>query len=114
MKNTIKLLGIIALVAVIGFGVAACSKSGGGSGGGGGKGGIPNGTYENIESGLIMTVKGNTITHSMGGNVLMEQTFTVDPDGTLGVTTDGKLNTGVKYTVDGKNLTYDGTPFVRK
>jgi len=30
MKNFIKLLGIIALVTVIGFGVAACGDGGGG------------------------------------------------------------------------------------
>jgi hypothetical protein len=41
MKNTIKLFGIIALVAVIGFSFAACGgdDDGGGSGGGGGNGG---------------------------------------------------------------------------
>ena len=33
MKNTIKLLGLIALAAVIGFGAAACSDGGGGGGG---------------------------------------------------------------------------------
>ena len=36
MKNTFKLLGIIAFVAVIGFLMAACDDDGGGSGGGGG------------------------------------------------------------------------------
>jgi hypothetical protein len=128
MKNFVKLFGnlnqarsakvpllIIAFVAIIGFTMAACSKSGGGSGGGGsGKGGIPNGTYVHSESGLTMTIKGNTITHSMGGTVVMEQTFTVNDNGTLDVTTDGKTAGGIKYTVDGKNLTYDGTPFVKK
>jgi len=37
MKNTIKVLGIVALIAVIGFSFAACD-TGGGSGGGGGSG----------------------------------------------------------------------------
>jgi hypothetical protein len=36
MKNTIKLFGIIAIVAVIGFTFAACGDGGGGGGGGGG------------------------------------------------------------------------------
>jgi hypothetical protein len=36
MKNLIKLLGIIALVAVIGFTMIACDSGGGGGGGGGG------------------------------------------------------------------------------
>jgi hypothetical protein len=40
MKNTIKVLGIVALIAVIGFSFAACDtgSSGGGGGGGGGSG----------------------------------------------------------------------------
>jgi len=36
MKNTIKVLGIIALVVAIGFSFAACGDGGGGGGGGGG------------------------------------------------------------------------------
>jgi hypothetical protein len=36
MKNTFKLIGIIALVAVIGFSMAACGDDDGGGGGGGG------------------------------------------------------------------------------
>jgi hypothetical protein len=39
MKNTIKVLGIIALVAVIGFSMAACGNDDGGGGGGGTGGG---------------------------------------------------------------------------
>ena len=57
MKNTIKALAIIALVAVIGFSFAACGGGGDGDGGGGGGGGsdggggkltvtgLPSGTY---------------------------------------------------------------------
>jgi hypothetical protein len=37
MKNLFKLIGIIAIVAVIGFTMIACNKSGGSGGGGGGK-----------------------------------------------------------------------------
>jgi len=40
MKNIFKLIGIVALVAVIGFSFAACSDGGSGGGGGGGGGGI--------------------------------------------------------------------------
>ena len=39
MKNAIKLLGLIAIVAIIGFSFAACDSSGGGDDGGGGGGG---------------------------------------------------------------------------
>jgi formylglycine-generating enzyme required for sulfatase activity len=38
MKNKLKLIGIIALAAVIGFTMLACDSGGGGGGGGGGKG----------------------------------------------------------------------------
>jgi predicted small secreted protein len=38
MKNTIKLIGIIALVTVIGFSMSACNNSGGGGGDKGGSG----------------------------------------------------------------------------
>jgi len=39
MKNTIKWLGIIVFVTVIGFAMIACDDGSGGSGGGGGGGG---------------------------------------------------------------------------
>jgi len=42
MKNTIKVFGIIALVAVIGFSMAACKDDDNGGGGGGGGGGVQN------------------------------------------------------------------------
>jgi hypothetical protein len=38
MKNKFKVLGLIALLAVIGFSIAACDSDGGGGGGGGGGG----------------------------------------------------------------------------
>jgi len=55
MKNTLKVLGIIALVAVIGFGVVACQNSTSNSGGsGGGTGGTYTHEWFNIykESGI--------------------------------------------------------------
>jgi hypothetical protein len=65
MKNTIKLIGIIAFVAVIGFTMVACNKGGGGSGGGGG--GKISGTYIH-ESGFTYTFSGNTMTIGYGGD----------------------------------------------
>jgi len=49
MKNVLKVLGIIALVAVIGFGVAACKSDDDDSGGGGSKlpGSLQKATYTN-------------------------------------------------------------------
>jgi len=60
MKKTIKLIGIIALVAVIGFSMAACGDddNGGGSGGGGGYAG----TYTDTGDGefqIILYAAGN-------------------------------------------------------
>jgi hypothetical protein len=45
MKNTIKALAIIALVAVIGFSFAACGNGNGNGGGGGGGGGGTTGSW---------------------------------------------------------------------
>jgi len=44
MKNIVKLFGIIALVALIGFSMVACGGDDGGGGGGGGGGGSGNGS----------------------------------------------------------------------
>jgi len=49
MKNTVKIIGIIALAAVIGFSFAACSS--GGAGGGGGNSGSNAGSSEGDNSG---------------------------------------------------------------
>ena len=60
MKNTIKLLGIIALVAVIGFSFSACGNNnnggGGGGNGGGGGGGGSKLTITGLPSGAIYDV----------------------------------------------------------
>jgi hypothetical protein len=53
MKNVFKLIGTIALVAVIGFSMAACDDAAGGGGGGGGGGSGSSGKYNghNLKSG---------------------------------------------------------------
>jgi len=53
MKNAIKLLGIIAIVAVIGFSMAACGDDD--SGGGGGSGGYA-GTYTETSGGEVQII----------------------------------------------------------
>jgi hypothetical protein len=92
MKNTIKFLGIIAFVAVIGFSMATC-------GGGGGK---LSGTYEMDEyPGITRTFSGNKyIFESSGGK--SEGTFTVSGD-ELTITQDGDV-TVFKFKIDGKKL----------
>jgi hypothetical protein len=63
MKNIVKLFGIIALVAVMGLTVIACSK-GGGSGGGG----KLSETYANAEYGISYTFSGNKMVMEAGGS----------------------------------------------
>ena len=79
MKNVLKLLGIIALVAVIGFSMAACSgggnddsggntggntggSGGGGGGGGGGNDGSLNGTWNHVNGEWTLIVSGSNYT----------------------------------------------------
>ena len=69
MKNTIKILAIIALVAVIGFSMAAC---------GGGGGGKLSGAYES--DGTTFTFTGNKVTNSFKGEVLGEGLFSTSGD----------------------------------
>ena len=104
MKNIIKILGIIALVATIGFTVAACggggSKGEGGSGSGGGK---LNGTFE--YEGTIRTFSGNKFTFQ-SGDYKTEGTFEISGDELTLTRSDGDV-TKLKYTLDGKTLTLD-------
>jgi len=73
MKRTIRILGIIALVAVIGFSMIACDDGGGGGPGGGPGGGDPelSGTVSIVDSqeNPITTAKtGDTLTASYTGS----------------------------------------------
>jgi len=62
MKNTLKVLGIIALVAVIGFSMAACSDDDAGGGGGGSTDSALNGTWVGDEDNGTLTIDGDTFT----------------------------------------------------
>jgi hypothetical protein len=72
MKNTVKLVGIIAFVAVIGFGMAACAD------------GVDelNGTWvsEGGADAQEMTLKSGAMTLSEKGAQIMKGTFSVDKD----------------------------------
>ena len=101
MKKTIKILGIIALVAVIGFTVIACNKGGGGgSSGGGGK---LSGTYVN-DSGVSWTFSGNKISNAYDGEVLQEGTYEIK-DGKIYVTINGVVGEGMEFSQQGNTLT---------
>ena len=95
MKNTIKILGIIALAAVIGFTVVSCS--------GGGGGGKISGTYVDEDGEASFTFSGSKLTTEMWGQK-GEGTFQVK-DGKLILTSkEGKTETW-DYKLDGNKLT---------
>ena len=84
MKNTIKMFGIIALVALIGFSMAACD-----GGGGGGGNGLPTTagrlTINNIPPGTGRIVA--TVDHNGGDPSIAAVTFTEN-------TVTGRVPTG--------------------
>ncbi|MCL2186995.1 MAG: hypothetical protein FWB86_14275 [Treponema sp.] len=109
MKNLFKVVGIIALVAIMGFAVVACS---GKNGGGSGSGGIPNGTYSTEGGEMSLVFKGNTITWMAGTQAFAESTYEIK-DGKIYYKDNGR-DTWTDYKLEGKNLTFDGTSLTRK
>jgi len=128
MKNTFKILGIIALAAVIGFSMVACSDDDALSGDGDyfasellgtWKGDAENGTLI-IEKDGISTPEGqdsckaDNVAFMVSGaivNTLMGGTFTAK-DGKISLTSSGVEIVYYKYTINGKTLTLtneDGT-----
>jgi hypothetical protein len=96
MKHTIKLLAIIALVAIIGLTIAACS------GGGGGK---LSGTYSTSDGSMSYTFSGKKVTaealgEKRGGTYELK-------DGKIIISSpDGKTET-YGYKLEGNTLTLD-------
>ncbi|MCL2802310.1 MAG: hypothetical protein FWD28_11200 [Treponema sp.] len=88
MKNTVKIIGIIALIAVIGL-TAAC--------GGGGK---LSGTFE--YNNAIRTFSGNNYTFQLG-DYKVEGTFEISGDELIMTASDGDV-TKLKYTLEGNTL----------
>jgi hypothetical protein len=99
MKNTIKFFGIIALVAVIGFSMAACGGGGGGGGGGGSGGSGALGKSLSL-SGQVYTEEMNLdgIISGKGGSLYKYTPFTgsvyalTSTVGGTGSITNGKLS----------------------
>jgi len=97
MKNTIKFFGIIALVAVIGFSMAACGGGGGGGDGGGGSSTF--GDTLTLSNEQVHIAKMNIKAYTSGSGSLYTyepykgsvKTFTSTVGG-KGSITDGKLN----------------------
>jgi len=92
MKNTVKLIGIIAFVAVIGFTMVAC-------------GGGLSGSYSMTGGGDLTYTFGpkGKITAESGGKVFGEGTFTTK-SGKLTISGMGSEQT-MDYTLNGKELT---------
>jgi len=93
MKNLLRTVGIITLLVVIGFSMAAC-------GGGGGK---PSGTYENKDWQIAYTFSGNKVTATMGGEHLIDATFAVKDGKIIFTSSDGKTEE-LPYSLNGNEL----------
>jgi len=98
MKNMFKLFGVIALVAIIGFSMAACDdgsdSSSGGGGGGGGGGGSQTATYTGKSGDATYTLKitENTARYSAQSGDAYELIFgTKKSTGTVSNVEGGKL-----------------------
>jgi len=96
MKNFLRTAGIITLLVVIGFSMAAC---GGGSGGGG----KPSGTYENKDWQIAYTFSGNKVTATMAGEHLLDATFAVKDGKIIFTSSDGKTEE-LPYSLNGNEL----------
>jgi len=102
MRKTIKLFGIIALIAAIGFSLAGCPTDGGGSGGGGGGGGGSDGggaafTGEKLEfSGQVYLENWNSSGTSVNYANFTGNMDIIDYYGGTGEIKNGKLN----YTIE--------------
>jgi hypothetical protein len=106
MKNLVKFFGIIALVAIIGFSMAACNKGGGG--------GSLNGTYSD-EYGMATYIfeDGKISMKSMG--MTLRGTFQIKGKNII-ANFDGLGEETIKYTLQGDTLTLvsDGETTVLK
>ena len=92
MKNTFKLIGIIAIIAVVGL-LVSC-------------GGGLSGTYKFDDMDVFYTFSGNKITFK-SGEYIVEGTFKAS-GGLLSFTIEGLEESATyKYTVKGKTLTLD-------
>jgi hypothetical protein len=116
MKNTIKLFGIIAFVAVIGFTFAACDDGKSGNGGNNGAGGLNGTAWEHVlpDAGGVLTMtftSNNTFTITYpGGAPPANGTYTVSGS-TLTATVDGTTIIGTIYG-NSMTLVQDGTTMV--
>jgi hypothetical protein len=142
MKSTLKILGIIALVAVIGFSMAACGGEEEDDGGGGGKIAIPSvylnttwicNSYTNIPPYPLYRTETITFTDSTTVFTYLDdlndlntpETYTVGEtkvnnypnyDMVFGCYSDGNTSTGkdIYFRTDGSGLVFGSNIFLKK
>jgi hypothetical protein len=89
MKTTNKIIGGILFLAIIGFTMAACGKSGGGGDGGSGK--IPDGTY-------VGEAMGQPISYTFSGKTMKSEMFGAVGEYTFETRSESREINGKKYT----------------
>ncbi|MDR0472123.1 MAG: hypothetical protein LBH43_00375 [Treponema sp.] len=101
MKNTIKWLGIIALVAVIGFTMVSCDNGNGGSGSTGGLSGTWRGTIQGATATVTITSSGWTFTAS---GLSDRGTYTMDGITARLFSTVYSMETGTAVLLDSNTI----------
>jgi len=119
MKNVLKTFGLIALMAVIGFSMAACSDDGGGGPGGGGGGGGGGGnslagttwkcteSYYGMSVTYTLTFTASRVTlayNMMGASDIYNGTYTVNGN-SVTMNWDQGWTGSASYTLNGNKLT---------
>ena len=106
MKNLFRMIGIIALVAVIGFGMFSC--------GGGGSGKIPNGKYVKGTSETYWEFSGNKATYHAHADFIEKGTYTIDKDDLFNfIKEDGTIEKKL-FGIEGKELLLGSTIFTKQ
>jgi len=106
MKNVFKLFGLIALIAVIGFSMAACGGDDGGGGGGGGKWIPATGEYTQPFTGILSNGNTTLIINWWGGGEAPFDPFTKSGGSLNGVWYRTDQSKSGRLTISGTNWTF--------
>ena len=95
MKNVMKVVIVLSLIAVMLLSLVACGNK-------------PSGEYEGVLTTLIFD--GNDVTLEIGNKAIATGTFTVEDDGTIKIVTEGEnakaeWPTGLKYDKENDKIT---------
>jgi len=103
MKNTIKILGIIAIVAVIVFTMSSC-----------GGGNIPNGKYVKGTSETYWEFSGKNVTYHAHANYIVKGTFLIDNDRLFNfIQEDGDIDKYL-FAIEDKSLLLESTTYIKE